>query len=100
MSQRNRIVCVAIIAMVSFVMAAPAPVFAAGPPQGKAPQIGVLERAWSWFTSIAYPGGSAPRVLASRWEKEGGAIDPNGQKVPSTILPVLSPCLISHDCGR
>ena len=93
MSQRNRIVRVAIVVAAAIVLVAPVSSFAAGLPAGKVPQAGVWEQAWSWLASVVYPGDGILRVLPSRWEKEGGAVDPNGSKTAAAPVPLkpLSP---------
>ena len=80
MSQRNRIVRVAIALLAALALAAPAPSFAARLPEASFSPLGAWETAWSWLTRLVVPDhGAAPRGLTSRWEKEGGGIDPNGQ---------------------
>ena len=92
MSQRNRVVCVAIALVAALVLIAPAPTFAARLPEGGLSPAGAWELAWSWFTGVVFPGHGALGSLASRWEKEGGAIDPNGTgstnpKPPAPLQP-------------
>jgi hypothetical protein len=79
MSQRNRIVRVATALLVALALAAPAPSFAARLPEGRLFPAAAWEMAWSWLTRLVVPDqGNAPRRMTSRWEKEGGGIDPNG----------------------
>lgn len=88
MSQRNRIVCVAIALLAALALAAPAPSFAARLPEGSFSPVAAWEMAWSWLTHLVVPDhGAAPRGLTSRWEKEGGGIDPNGGTPPSPAPP-------------
>jgi len=79
MSQRNRIVRVATALLVALALAAPAPSFAARLPEGGLSPAAAWQMAWSWLTRLVVPDqGNAPRRMTSRWEKEGGGIDPNG----------------------
>ncbi len=91
MSQRSRIVGGAIFVLVSLVLTVPAPVSAAPISHGKLPQAGGWELAWSWFSNLVSGGQGGAPVLASRWEKEGGVIDPNGYKAPNAISLPPSP---------
>lgn len=79
MSQRNRILIVAATLVAVLALAAPAPSQAAGLRGGSLPVLDAWERAWEWLARFAVP----PRWTA-RWEKEGGAIDPDGSPKPGT----------------
>jgi hypothetical protein len=85
MSQRNRMGLVAMILAAAVAVSAPA--FAAGPEAATHSQAGVWEQAWSWLASLVDPGPGLPRRLAGRWEKEGGAIDPNGTNPAALRVP-------------
>src|ERR1700686_5888817 len=88
MSQRNRIVRVAMALLVALVLAAPAPTFAAKLPEARLTPAAAWEMAWSWLTRLLMPElGAAPRGAANGWEKDGGAIDPNGGTPPSPAPP-------------
>jgi hypothetical protein len=95
MSQLNRIVWVAIVLMAVVVVSVPAPAFAAPPAEGNHVQAGVWAQAWSWLVSVVDPVHGIPRV----WEKEGGAIDPNGHTNPA-VLPVPTPTVIRTNGGN
>jgi hypothetical protein len=97
MSQRNRIVCVAIIVAAVFVLAAPSPSFAAPPPQERAPQASAWQQAWSLLSSIVFPGGGVPPVTIL--ENEGGAIDPNGTVAAMAPAP-LKPLPVKPGSGQ
>ncbi|HSS47339.1 MAG TPA: hypothetical protein VLX28_00200 [Thermoanaerobaculia bacterium] len=84
MFQRNRIVRVALIVAAVFVLAAPAPSFAARPSRERAPQARAWQLALSLLSNLVFPGVGARPVLT--WENEGGAIDPNGT-VTLTMAP-------------
>ncbi|MFY9822803.1 MAG: hypothetical protein WAM82_15580 [Thermoanaerobaculia bacterium] len=89
MSLRNRRICVAIALVAALTLAAPVASFAAGLAEGRISPPGAWKAAWSWLTSAVFPKGSL-RVLANRWEKEGGAIDPNGT-VSTAATPAPAP---------
>src|SRR5258706_12361254 len=80
MSQRTRPGRVGVALPAALPLAAPAPSFAARLPEASFSPLGAWEMAWSWLPRLVVPDhGPAPRGLTSRWEKEGGGIDPNGQ---------------------
>ncbi|HEX9940823.1 MAG TPA: hypothetical protein VGG03_02305 [Thermoanaerobaculia bacterium] len=85
MSQRNRIVFAATVLVAVLSLAAPAPSRAGGFGEGRTPAISALERAWIWLARL-WPGAAAPPPTA-RWEKEGGAIDPDGSPKPGSTAP-------------
>src|SRR6185295_14301731 len=86
MSQRNRIIFAA-VALAALCLAAPAPSHAAGLRQDRVPVAGVVERLWSWLTSLLLNAGV--REPTTPWEKEGGMINPNG--LPSTTTAPAVP---------
>jgi hypothetical protein len=71
MSQRKRIVLVAAVLAVAFAVV-PAPSEAAGFREG-------LERVWVWLGRWVGPG--------ELWQKEGGAINPDGSPKPGNAAP-------------
>jgi hypothetical protein len=88
MSQRNRIVRVAMALLVALALAAPAPTFAARLPEARLSPATAWEMAWSWLTRLLLPDpGAAARGLPSPREKEGGIIDPNGGTPPNPAPP-------------
>lgn len=86
MSLRNRIVSIAIALAAALFLAAPAPSRAAGLWEEPISIAGAVERFWSWVTGLWPDGGSSEPT--TRWEKEGGMINPNGQ--PNTAPPPAS----------
>jgi len=86
MFQRIRRSLAMIGLLTAFFLALPAPSQAA-PLWGPAASAGIAVRVWSWLESL----GLAPRPAAtsrrpaSRWEKQGSMIDPNG------LLPTTPP---------
>lgn len=84
---RRKIIHVAIVLVLTFVLTTPAAIFAARPPEPKAPQAGAWELAWSLLSSLVFPGGVAARVQTG-WENEGGAIDPNGTTTATSPAPL------------
>jgi hypothetical protein len=84
MSQRNRHTWAAVALLAAILLAAPAPTFAAGLPEGRLPLAGAWEHAWSWLAGLVLPGGGISPGLTARWEREGSAIDPNGQTHPAS----------------
>jgi len=89
MSQRNRIVCAAIGLVAVLLMATPATSHAAVLWEGRIPGVSALERVWDWMTGLR-PSGS-PRKPAARWEKEGGAVNPDGRPTAVPIAPTTPP---------
>jgi hypothetical protein len=77
MSQRNRLAVATLALSAALFLASPAPSHASGFRQERLPVAGFLERVWDWMTELWPAGG--PSGPAARWEKEGGAINPNGQ---------------------
>lgn len=81
MTQRNRTLIVAVALGAALAVALPAPSEAAGLRGGGFPVVKAWERAWDWLARLAAPGEE------DRWEKEGGAIDPNGSPTPGSAAP-------------
>ncbi|HEV2856113.1 MAG TPA: hypothetical protein VHC97_25215 [Thermoanaerobaculia bacterium] len=80
----------------ALLLLSPVPSHAAGFGPGS---ITVAARVWSWLESlgIVHPAVS-PRKPATRWEKEGSAIDPDGRTVPGTT-PTAPPNSATSDQG-
>ncbi len=91
MSQRNRITCAAITLVAALFVTAPRPGFAARLPAARPAPSGVWERAWTWLASFELPGGGASLGLMALWEKEGGAINPDGRTNPTASDPAPPP---------
>ena len=84
MSQRNRVTCAAVALVIAVFLAAPAPTLAERLPAGRLPLAAAWEQVWSWLASLVLPGSGASPGLTARWEKEGSAINPDGQpKIPT-----------------
>jgi hypothetical protein len=79
MFQRIRRSLVMVGLLTAFCLALPAPSQAA-PLWGPAASAGIAVRVWSWLESLglAPRPAATPRRPASRWEKQGSMIDPNG----------------------
>jgi hypothetical protein len=88
MSQRNRIVFATFILMVALFLAAPPPPPATALRPNKAPAFNVWERAWSWLATLLPDGVSSKSVAGL--EKQGGAIDPNGQPNSGGMAPTTA----------
>ncbi len=76
MSQRNRIVLAAAVLTAALCGVAPAPSHAAGLRPWRVPVVGVWELAWNRLAALLPQGTS--RKPATRQDKEGGMINPNG----------------------
>jgi hypothetical protein len=85
MSQRNRIVLAAVALAAALCVIAPAPSHAAGLQTWRVPGVGVWERTWDWLTRLL-PSGTSQQP-ATRQEKEGGMINPNGGTSGATAPP-------------
>lgn len=86
MSQRIRNVVTAITLIAALFLAAPTPARAAPFTEGRLSFTGAWERAWSWLTELVFPGGGASQRRTARWEKEGGAINPDGWKKEGSMI--------------
>ena len=93
MSRRNRLVLAAAGLAATLFLATPAPSHAVGLWEGAIPAVGTLERAWNWLTGL-FPS-SKPQQQRATWEKEGGAINPNG----NSLLVPLPPTDDSEEGG-
>ena len=85
MSRRNRMVLTAIGLLTALSLTAPAPSQAVGLWESGIPLADTLEKAWSWLTGQL--SGATPQSQAAPWQKEGGAINPNGNSLTVLILP-------------
>lgn len=88
MSQRIRTLVVAVALGAALAVALPAPSEAAVLRGGSRPVLDIWERAWEWLARLVAPG-----ERPARWDKQGGAIDPNGawEKEGGAIDPDGSP---------
>jgi len=85
MSRRNRMVLTAIGLLAALSLTAPAPSQAMGLWESGIPLADTLEKAWSWLTG--HLPGAKPQARTPPWQKEGGAINPNGNSLTVPILP-------------
>lgn len=81
MPQRIRNLVVTVALGAALAVALPVPSEAAVLREGSLPVLDVWERAWDWLARLVAPGEEA------RWEKQGGAIDPNGTPKPGSAAP-------------
>lgn len=83
MSQGSQRVLAAIGLVATLLVVAPAPAQASGLLGGQRVAAGLVARAWVWLAShgVVQAPTAPSRKPAVIWEKEGSAIDPNGQPV-------------------
>ena len=85
--RRNRLVLAAAGLAATLFLATPVPSHAVSLWEGAIPVAGTLERAWNWLTGL-FPS-SKPQQRRATWEKEGSAINPNGESLITPIVPPL-----------
>lgn len=78
MSRKNHLRLAAAGLTAALLLTAPAPSVAAGRWKPAVEASGVAGRVWAWLESL----GIAPRPQTDVREKEGSAIDPNGEPLP------------------
>jgi len=89
MSQRHRVAVAACALSAALFLAVPSASRAAGARQARLPAAGFVERVWSWIAEL-WPAGGSP-APASRWEKEGSVISPEGQPHTTATSPTSPP---------
>ncbi len=86
MSRRNRMVLTTIGLLAALSLTAPAPSHAVGLWESGIPLADTLQKVWSWLTG-QLPSGT-PQARTAPWQKEGGAINPNGNSLTVLIIPI------------
>lgn len=93
MSQRIRTLVVTVALGAALAVALPAPSGAAVLRGGSFPALDVWERAWDWLARLM------PPLEEARWEKEGGAINPDGSPTAGSAAPTPDPGTTNQGSG-